>query len=81
MGSVVPAGLGDPPQRRAGKPVTTQALIGEHLSGLVCDHDMLVLLGPTSELGWAATQRRDDLAHAVLRAWRRWSTPTTSSSK
>ncbi|MBA3232455.1 MAG: DNA polymerase III subunit alpha, partial [Propionibacteriales bacterium] len=53
-----------------GKPVTTQALIGEHLSGLVCDHDMLVLLGPTSELGWAATQRRDDLAHAVLRAWR-----------
>ena len=53
-----------------GIPVTTQHLVAQHLATLTSDHDMLVMLGPTSELGWAATRRRDDLAQAVLRDWR-----------
>ncbi len=53
-----------------GTPVTTRQLVAEHLAALTGDHDMLVMLGPMSELGWAATRRRDDLAHAVLRGWR-----------
>jgi error-prone DNA polymerase len=53
-----------------GIPVTTKQLVAEHLATLTSDHDMLVMLGPTSELGWAATRRRDDLAQAVLRDWR-----------
>ncbi len=52
-----------------GTPVTTQQLIAEHLAGLSGDHDLLVMLGPASELGWAATLRRDDLARAVLTSW------------
>ena len=32
--------------------------------------DLLVLLGPASELGAAVTRRRDDLAHAALAPWR-----------
>lgn len=52
-----------------GVPVATRALIGEHLCGLRSGQDLLVLLGPASELGWAATLRRDDLAGAVLRSW------------
>jgi error-prone DNA polymerase len=46
------------------------------LSGLSSGHDLLVLLGPTSELGWAATLRRDDLAREVLRQWREITAPT-----
>ncbi len=49
-----------------GTPVTTLDLVAEHVAG----RDVLVLLGPTSELGRAATLRREDLAHAALRPWR-----------
>ncbi|HLN78478.1 MAG TPA: DNA polymerase III subunit alpha [Nocardioidaceae bacterium] len=49
-----------------GSPVTSLELVGEHLGD---DPDVLVLLGPTSELGRAATLRRDDLARAALRPW------------
>ncbi|MBA3308907.1 MAG: DNA polymerase III subunit alpha [Nocardioidaceae bacterium] len=52
-----------------GAPVTTRQLIAEHLADLTSGHDMIVLLGPASELGWAATLRRDDLARQVLRGW------------
>ena len=53
-----------------GTPITTRALVAEHLAHLDSGHDALVLLGPGSELGWAATRRRDDLAREVLRCWR-----------
>jgi len=49
-----------------GAPVTTTELVGAHLAG----SDVVVLLGPCSEVGRAATARRDDLALAVLRRWR-----------
>nr|CAA9352268.1 MAG: Error-prone repair homolog of DNA polymerase III alpha subunit [uncultured Nocardioidaceae bacterium] len=49
-----------------GKPVATLDLIGEHVTG----HDVVVMLGPSSELGAAVTRRRDDLAGAVLHRWR-----------
>ncbi len=52
-----------------GSPVTTLDLVAEHLGGLSGGSDVLVLLGPGSELGRAATLRRDDLARAVLRPW------------
>ncbi|HEX5771349.1 MAG TPA: DNA polymerase III subunit alpha, partial [Nocardioidaceae bacterium] len=52
-----------------GGPVTTLDLVAEHLGGLSGGSDVLVLLGPGSELGRAATLRRDDLARAVLRPW------------
>ena len=42
-----------------GVPVTTQELIADSLSGLTSGCDLLVLLGPTSELGQAATLRRE----------------------
>ena len=48
-----------------GEPVTTLDLVAEHVAG----RDVLVLLGPGSELGRAATLRRADLARAVLRPW------------
>ncbi len=50
-------------------PVTTRGLVADHLSGLDSGTDLLVLLGPSSELGWAAALRRDDMARAVLRDW------------
>jgi len=60
-----------------GTPITTRELVGEHLAPFGSaagaggsGHDVLVLLGPGSELGWAVTRRRDDLAQAVLRSWR-----------
>ena len=34
------------------------------------------MLGPASELGWAATLRRDDLARGVLRSWQQVTEPT-----
>ncbi len=49
-----------------GVPVTTRDLIAEHLAG----RDAVVLLGPGSELGRAATAHRPDVAAAVLRHWR-----------
>ncbi|KQY63977.1 MULTISPECIES: DNA polymerase III subunit alpha [unclassified Nocardioides] len=48
-----------------GRPVTTPELIAEHLGD-----DVLVLLGPSSTLGDAATLRRDDHARDVLNRWR-----------
>ncbi|RYU11841.1 DNA polymerase III subunit alpha [Nocardioides iriomotensis] len=52
-----------------GTPVTTREIVAEHLAAADAG-DVLVLLGPGSELGRAATLRRDDLAHAVLASWR-----------
>ncbi len=52
-----------------GSPVTTLDLVAEHLHAGE-DSDVLVMLGPASELGRAATLRRDDLARSVLRRWR-----------
>jgi len=48
-----------------GTPVCTAELVAEHVAG----RDVRVLLGPTSELGRAATLRRDDLGDAVLDRW------------
>ena len=48
-----------------GSPVATLDLVAEHVAG----QDVLVLLGPGSELGRATTLRRADLARAVLRPW------------
>ncbi len=48
-----------------GTPVCTPDLVAAHVAG----QDVRVLLGPTSELGRAATLRRDDLGEAVLRRW------------
>ncbi len=63
-----------------GVPVTTRQLVAEHLNGAGArpgdEPDLLVLLGPASELGWAATLRRDDLARAVLRSWQQVTEPT-----
>src|SRR5688572_22472605 len=48
-----------------GTPVCNPELVAEHVAG----HQVRVLLGPASELGGAATLRRDDLGRAVLRRW------------
>jgi error-prone DNA polymerase len=48
-----------------GTPVTSLELVAEHVAG----KDVLVLLGPGSELGRAATLRRDDLARSALLPW------------
>jgi error-prone DNA polymerase len=48
-----------------GTPVCTPELVAEHVAG----RDVRVLLGPASELGRAATLRRDDIGSAVLRSW------------
>ncbi|MGD9959629.1 DNA polymerase III subunit alpha [Nocardioides sp.] len=49
-----------------GRPVVSLDQIAEHLAG----GDVMVLLGPTSEVGVAAAQRRDDRAQAALARWR-----------
>ena len=49
-----------------GSPVATLELIAPWLA----TGDVLVLLGPASELGVAATRRRDDLGLAALAPWR-----------
>ncbi len=48
-----------------GRPVATLDVVAPHLAG----GDLLVLLGPSSELGAAATRRRDDLGLAALTPW------------
>ncbi len=48
-----------------GRPVATHDLLAPHLSG----GDLLVLLGPSSELGLAATRRRDDLGREAIAPW------------
>ena len=55
----------------------TPELVAEHVAG----HDVRVLLGPASELGRAATLRRDDLGRAVLPAGSTWSAPSSSPSR
>jgi error-prone DNA polymerase len=57
-----------------GSPVTTRDLVAAEL-GTLADHEVSVLLGPASELGWAATARRDDQARAVLLDWCQVVTP------
>ncbi|QBR90836.1 DNA polymerase III subunit alpha [Nocardioides euryhalodurans] len=49
-----------------GQPVATAALLAPHLAS----GDVVVLLGPGSEVGAALTRRRDDLALAALASWR-----------
>ncbi len=49
-----------------GRPVADLDLLAPYLAG----GDVLVLLGPGSEVGAAATRRRDDLALAALAPWR-----------
>ncbi|WP_210648512.1 DNA polymerase III subunit alpha [Nocardioides sp. SYSU D00065] len=48
-----------------GRPVATLEVLAPHLAG----GDVLVLLGPSSEVGAAATRRRDDLGLAAIAAW------------
>ena len=48
-----------------GRPVATLDLMAPHLAGGA----VLVLLGPSSELGAAATRRRDDLGLAAVAPW------------
>ncbi|WP_027863484.1 DNA polymerase III subunit alpha [Marmoricola sp. URHB0036] len=48
-----------------GTPVCSPELVAEHVAG----RDVRVLLGPASELGHAATLRRDDLGREVLERW------------
>ncbi len=48
-----------------GRPVATVDLLAPHLRG----GDVLVLLGPSSELGVAATRRRDDLGLTAIAPW------------
>jgi len=48
-----------------GRPVATLELLAPHLAGGA----VLVLLGPSSELGVAATRRRDDLGLAAIAPW------------
>jgi error-prone DNA polymerase len=49
-----------------GAPVADLAVLAPWLES----GDVVVLLGPTSELGIALARRRDDLAHAALAPWR-----------
>jgi error-prone DNA polymerase len=49
-----------------GRPIATLELLAPHLAG----GEVMVLLGPDSEVGTAVTRRRDDLALDVLRRWR-----------
>ena len=49
-----------------GSPVADLDLLAPHLAS----GDVLVLLGPASEVGTAVTRRRDDLALAALAPWR-----------
>ena len=53
-----------------GTPVLDLDLLAEHLAGPLGAGDLVVLLGPASELGTAATRRRDDLASEALAPWR-----------
>jgi error-prone DNA polymerase len=52
-----------------GRPVCTPELVAEHVGAAAGSGHLRVLLGPTSELGRAATLRRDDLGVEVLRRW------------
>ena len=60
-----------------GTPVCTPELVAEHVAG----HDVRVLLGPASELGLAATLRRDDLGARAARSGWTSSAPSSSRSR
>jgi error-prone DNA polymerase len=49
-----------------GRPVTTLAQVAEHAAG----GDLMILLGPSGELGRALALRRPDLARVALDTWR-----------
>ncbi|MGH3362295.1 MAG: DNA polymerase III subunit alpha, partial [Nocardioides sp.] len=53
-----------------GRPVADLQTMGDLLAPFLAGGDVLVLLGPASEVGAAATRRRDDLALAALAPWR-----------
>ena len=53
-----------------GQPVVDLAVLAEQLGEQLAAGDLVVLLGPASELARAATRRRDDLALAALAPWR-----------
>jgi error-prone DNA polymerase len=57
------------PSAMAGVP---SAMAAELPAGALADHEpaLVVLLGPSSEVGRAVLARRPDLAHAVLARWR-----------
>jgi error-prone DNA polymerase len=52
-----------------GKPITSHDLIRQHASD-----DVVLLLGPNSDVGRALAQRRPDLATEALRRWRETTT-------
>ena len=53
-----------------GAPTLDLAEPPDEVAELLASGDLMVLLGPGSELGVAATRRRDDLALAALEPWR-----------
>jgi error-prone DNA polymerase len=53
-----------------GNPVLDLAELPEGVAELLASGDLMVLLGPASALGVAASRRRDDLALAALGPWR-----------
>jgi error-prone DNA polymerase len=53
-----------------GAPTLDLAEPPDEVAELLASGDLMVLLGPGSELGVAATRRRDDLALAALAPWR-----------
>ena len=53
-----------------GAPTLDLAELPDEVAELLASGDLMVLLGPASELGAAATRRRDDLALAALEPWR-----------
>ena len=57
-----------PRRSEGGTPLCTPDMVAEHV-GARDTADVRVLLGPTSALGRAASQRRDDLAADVLGRW------------
>ncbi len=61
-----------------GSPVLdlTDPALRASVGALLAGGDLVVLLGPASELGLAATRRRDDLARAALEPWRALVPPT-----
>ncbi|HWM75913.1 MAG TPA: PHP domain-containing protein, partial [Nocardioides sp.] len=53
-----------------GAPTLDLAEPPDEVAELLSSGDLMVLLGPASDLGVAATRRRDDLALAALEPWR-----------
>ncbi|MCY7395589.1 MAG: DNA polymerase III subunit alpha, partial [Nocardioides sp.] len=53
-----------------GTPVLDPARPGDDVARLLSSGDLVVLLGPASELGAAASRRRDDLATTAVAPWR-----------